>query len=112
LTAFIILGMGGAVSRVGENDTALSGRNVPFNVHLNGIWETGAEDEENIAWVRETTTAFEPYTVPGMALNFTTEISGADIEDSYGDKLNRLRKLKSTYDPTNLFRLNQNIPPA
>jgi FAD/FMN-containing dehydrogenase len=112
LTAFILLAMGGAISRVGENDTALSGRNVPFNVHLNGIWETGAEDEENIAWVRETTTAFEPHIVPGMALNFTTEISGADIEDSYGDKLSRLRKLKSTYDPTNLFRLNQNIPPA
>jgi FAD/FMN-containing dehydrogenase len=112
LTAFIMLGLGGAISRVGENDTALSGRNVPFNVHLNGIWETEAEDEENIAWVRETTTAFAPYTVPGMALNFTTEISSADIEDSYGGKLQRLRKLKSTYDPTNLFRLNQNIPPV
>jgi len=38
LTAFIFLGMGGAISRVGENDTALSGRNVSFNMHLNGIW--------------------------------------------------------------------------
>jgi FAD/FMN-containing dehydrogenase len=112
LTAFIILGLGGAISRVGENDTALSGRNEPFNVHLNSIWETEADDDENIAWVRETTTAFEPHTTPGMALNFTTEISTADIEDSFGDKLQRLRKLKSTYDPTNLFRLNQNIPPA
>jgi FAD/FMN-containing dehydrogenase len=112
LTAFIMLGLGGAISRVGEDDTALSGRNVPFNVHLNGIWENEAEDEENIAWVRETTTAFAPYTVPGMALNFTTEISTADLEDSYGGKLQRLRKLKSTYDPTNLFRLNQNIPPV
>jgi FAD/FMN-containing dehydrogenase len=112
LTAFVLLGMGGAVSRVGENDTALSGRNAPFNVHLNGIWESADDDEANIAWVRETTTAFEPHTMPGMALNFTTEITDADIEDSYGDKLKRLRKLKSTYDPTNLFRLNQNIPPA
>jgi FAD/FMN-containing dehydrogenase len=112
LTAFIFLGMGGAVSRVGENDTALSGRNVPFNMHLNGIWESGDDDEANIAWVRETTKAFEPHIVPGMALNFTTEITDADIEDSYGAKLTRLRKLKSTYDPTNLFRLNQNIPPA
>jgi FAD/FMN-containing dehydrogenase len=112
LTAFVLLAMEGAVSRVGENDTALSGRNAPFNVHLNGIWESGADDEANIAWVKETTTAFEPHIIPGMALNFTTEISDADIEDSYGDKLTRLRKLKSTYDPTNLFRLNQNIPPA
>jgi len=112
LTAFIFLGMGGAISRVGENDTALSGRNVPFNMHLNGIWESGDDDEANIAWVRETTKAFEPHIVPGMALNFTTEITDADIEDSYGQKLTRLRKLKSTYDPTNLFRLNQNIAPA
>jgi FAD/FMN-containing dehydrogenase len=112
LTAFIILGLGGAISRVGENDTALSGRNEPFNVHLNAIWEANADDDENIAWVRETTTAFEPHTTPGMALNFTTEISAADIEDSFGDKLQRLRKLKSTYDPANFFRLNQNIPPV
>ncbi|MFL5962289.1 MAG: FAD-binding oxidoreductase [Gaiellaceae bacterium] len=110
-TAFVLLNSGGAISRVGENDTALSGRNAPFNVHLNGMWE-GDADEENIAWVRETTTAFEPHIIPGMALNFVTEISNADIADSYGDKLTRLRKLKSTYDPTNLFRLNQNIPPA
>lgn len=112
LTAFILLGLGGAISRVGENDTALSGRNAPFNMHLNAIWEDGRDDDANIAWVRETTTAFEPYTIPGMALNFTTEISNADIEASYGSKLQRLRKLKSTYDPTNVFRLNQNIPPA
>jgi FAD/FMN-containing dehydrogenase len=110
-TALIMLGMGGAISRVGENDTALSGRDAPFNLHLNCMWE-GDADEENIGWVRETATAFEPHTIPGMALNFTTEISYADIEDSYGDKLQRLRKLKSTYDPTNLFRLNQNIRPA
>jgi FAD/FMN-containing dehydrogenase len=112
LTAFILLALGGAISRVGENDTALSGRAAPFNLHLNGIWEADADDEPNIAWVRDTTTAFERHIIPGMALNFTTEISGADIEDSYGDKLTRLRKLKSTYDPTNLFRLNQNIAPA
>jgi FAD/FMN-containing dehydrogenase len=112
LTAVVILGLGGAISRVGENDTALSGRDAPFNVHLNGIWEADADDEANIAWVRETTTAFEPYTIPGMSLNFMTEIGNADLEDSFGDKLSRLRKLKSTYDPTNLFRLNQNIPPA
>ena len=112
ITAFIMLALGGAVSRVGENDTALSGRNVPFNVHLNGIWESADDDEANIAWVRETTEAFQPHIVPGMALNFTTELSDADIADSFGPKLQRLRKLKSEYDPTNLFRLNQNIQPA
>ena len=62
--------------------------------------------------VRETTAAYQPHIVPGMALNFTTEIGDADLADSFGPKLQRLRNLKSTYDPTNLFRLNQNISPA
>jgi len=110
-TALIMLGMGGAISRVGENDTALSGRDVPFNVHLNGMWE-GDADEENIAWVKETTEAFGQHIVPGMALNFVTEITNTDLEDSFGEKLRRLRELKRTYDPGNLFRLNQNIQPA
>jgi FAD/FMN-containing dehydrogenase len=110
-TALVMLNMGGAVSRVGENDTALSGRSAPFNMHLNCMWE-GDADEENIGWVRETTRTFKPHIAPGMALNFVTEISDADLEDSYGAKLTRLRRLKSQYDPTNLFRLNQNIPPA
>jgi FAD/FMN-containing dehydrogenase len=110
-TAMLITNQGGAVSRVGENDTALSGRNVPFNIHLNCMWE-GDVDEENIAWVKDTTTAFQPHTVSGMALNFMTEIGDAELEDSFGGKLTRLRKLKSQYDPTNLFRLNQNIKPA
>lgn len=110
-TALIMLGMGGAVARVGEDDTALSGRKAPFNMHLNCRWE-GDADEENIAWVRETTTALAPNIIPCMALNFITEISDDDLADSYGKKLKRLRQLKSTYDPTNLFRLNQNIPPS
>jgi hypothetical protein len=110
-TGLIMLNMGGAVSNVGENDTALSGRDVPFSVHLNGQWE-GDADDENIGWVRETTSAFGPHIIPGMALNFITEISDDDLADSYGDKLQRLRKLKSAYDPTNLFRLNQNIQPG
>ena len=88
-TALITLGMGGAIGRVGEDDTALSGRKAPFNVHLDGMWE-GDADEENIEWVRETTRAFEPHIIPGMALNFITEISDHDLESSFGSKLRRL----------------------
>lgn len=110
-TAFIILHMGGAVARVGENDTALSGRSAPFNVHLNCMWEGADGDEANIAWVRATSQALQPHLAPGMALNFTTEIGDAELRDSYGAKLDRLRALKRTWDPGNVFRLNQNIAP-
>jgi FAD/FMN-containing dehydrogenase len=47
-----------------------------------------------------------------MPLNFYTEIGDAELADSYGSKLERLAKLKAQYDPTNLFRMNQNILPA
>jgi FAD/FMN-containing dehydrogenase len=111
-TALLMARMGGAVERVGEDDTALSGRSAPFNIHLNGMWGSAEEDEENIAWVRETTNILQPHIDPGMALNFYTEIGDAELEASYGEKLKRLRKLKDRYDPTNLFRLNQNIVPT
>jgi FAD/FMN-containing dehydrogenase len=110
-TAFIMIRMGGAVESVGESDTALSGRSAPFNIHLNAMWE-GDADTENIAWVKDTTEALEPHIVAGSPLNFYTEIGEAELADSYGQKLQRLRELKAKYDPTNLFKLNQNIAPA
>jgi FAD/FMN-containing dehydrogenase len=111
-TAFLIIRMGGKVAAVGENDTALGGRNAPFNVHLNAMWEGVEGDEQNIGWVKETSTALAPYTTPGMPLNFYTEIGDAELETSYGAKLLRLQALKAKYDPANLFHLNQNIRPA
>jgi FAD/FMN-containing dehydrogenase len=110
-TVFILVRMGGAVASLGESDTALSGRTAPFNVHLNAAWE-GDADAENIGWVKDTTDALESHIVPGMPLNFYTEIGDAEVADSYGQKLQRLQELKGRYDPANLFRLNQNIAPA
>lgn len=110
-TNYILVHMGGAVERVGEQDTALSGRNAPFNMHLNCMWEGAENDDANITWVRGTTEAFRPHLLPGMALNFTTEIGDAELRDCYGAKLDRLRALKQAWDPGNLFRLNQNIKP-
>src|SRR5205823_13903091 len=111
-TAFLLVAMGGAVGRVGEDDTALGGRSVPFALHINGMWESGGDDDANIGWVRETTKAFGPHIASGIGLNFVTEIGDAELRESFGGKLDRLRSLKTKYDPTNLFRLNQNIKPA
>jgi hypothetical protein len=47
-----------------------------------------------------------------MGLNFYTEIGDDEIRDTFGSRLDRLRKTKQMYDPQNLFRLNQNITPA
>jgi len=110
--ALLVLNLGGAVSRVSEDATAIGGRAAPFAVHLNTMWEGEEHDDENIAWTRAATDALSPWISPGMALNFYTEVGEGEIRDSFGARLDRLRKVKQMYDASNLFRLNQNITPA
>jgi hypothetical protein len=112
-TAVILINGGGAVARVGDNDTAITGRSSPFNLHLNGMWEDPAASEENIAWVKGVSSAFQSHIVPGISLNFATEVGEDAKTESWGAaKVERLRALKDRYDPANLFRLNQNIRPT
>jgi hypothetical protein len=111
-TALIVLQLGGAIARAGEDTSAVGGRSAPFAVHLNCMWEGAEGDEANIAWTRDTTDAFSTWIAPGMGLNFFTEVGNHEIEDGFGAKVGRLRALKDRYDPTNLFRLNQNIKPS
>lgn len=112
-TVVILLNGGGAVARVGDDDTAISGRNSPFNMHLNGMWEDASATEENIAWVRGVSKALGSHIATGISLNFQTEISDDRLTESFGAaKVERLRALKDRYDPDNFFRLNQNIKPS
>jgi FAD/FMN-containing dehydrogenase len=112
-TAVIMLNSGGAIGRVGENDTAVSGRKAPFNFHLNGMWEDAAATDENVAWVKGVSKALAPHIATGISLNFQTEVGDDRVRESFGaKKVERLRALKDRYDPTNLFRLNQNIAPS
>jgi FAD/FMN-containing dehydrogenase len=112
-TAVILLNGGGAVARVGEDDTAISGRNSPFNMHLNGMWEDPSATDENIAWVRGVSTALGSRIATGISLNFQTEVSDDRLTESFGaPKIERLRALKHRYDPENFFRMNQNIKPS
>jgi FAD/FMN-containing dehydrogenase len=112
-TATLLVNLGGAIARVGEDDTAVSGRSAPFAFHSNGMWEDPQADEENVAWVRRTSDALAPSIAPGVSLNFATEVGERDLQESFGAaKVQRLRALKDRYDPDNLFRLNQNIKPT
>ena len=111
-TAVILLNGGGAVARVGEDDTAISGRNSPFNMHLNGMWEDASTTDENIEWVRGVSKALGSKIATGISLNFQTEISDDRLTESFGaPKVERLRAVKQQYDPENFFRMNQNIKP-
>jgi hypothetical protein len=103
--------MGGAVARVGDDDTAFHGRNAGFTFNINGNSETGEGFEAERQWARDYWTALEPYHT-GVYVNFLMEEGEDRIRQSYGaSKYDRLKALKRKYDATNLFRMNQNIRP-
>src|SRR4051812_34793710 len=103
---------GGAVARVGEDDTAFGGRSAQFV--LNVIARSpGAEGfADNVEWARGTVDALSPVSREGAYTNFMGDPGDARLRASYGPaKYERLVALKRQYDPTTLFRLTQNIPP-
>jgi hypothetical protein len=108
--------MGGAVARVPREAAVFDHRSSPYNVLIIGSWEAAAEDEINRAWTRDTWQAMQPYASPGVYVNYlgTEADEGSNrLPAAYGPgKLDRLVELKQTYDPDNLFRMNQNIRPG
>jgi FAD/FMN-containing dehydrogenase len=112
-TPVILLHSGGAIARVGEDATAVSGRSSPFNFHINGMWEDTGATDENVAWVKDVTSKLGSHVATGISLNFQSDIYDERLRESWGaPKVERLRALKDRYDPTNVFRLNQNIVPG
>jgi FAD binding domain-containing protein/berberine-like enzyme len=112
LTAFPIWQLGGAVARVGEDETAFGGRGAghTFNITASTATEEGFDEERE--WVRNFWSALEPYHT-SVYVNFLMEEGEERIRQAYGaKKYDRLMALKRRYDPDNLFRLNQNIRPA
>jgi FAD/FMN-containing dehydrogenase len=112
LTSFPIWQLGGAVSRVGDAETAFSGRTAGFTYNIGACTETRAGFDEEREWVRSFWSALEPWH-QGVYVNFLGDEGSDRVRDSYGaEKYERLRALKRAVDPDNVFRLNQNIPPG
>jgi hypothetical protein len=111
-TSFPIWQMGGAVARVGEDETAFGGRNSGFEYNIGGCTETAEGFEDEREWVRNFWSALAPYRT-GAYVNFLEEVGQDRIRETYGpEKYARLQQLKRRYDPDNFFHINQNIPPA
>jgi FAD/FMN-containing dehydrogenase len=104
------LQLGGAVGDVAEEDTPYTGRAASHYWIAEAAWDISADDEKSIAWGRSAAARLAPLS---LRTNYVNEQSDTGIARSaYGaDKYNRLARLKWSYDPTNLFRLNQNIEP-
>jgi FAD/FMN-containing dehydrogenase len=111
LTAFPIWQQGGAVARVGENETAYGGRSAGHTFNITASTEGAAGFDQERDWVRSFWSALEPHHT-GVYVNFLMDEGEERVRQGYGpEKYDRLKALKRRYDPDNLFRLNQNIAP-
>jgi FAD/FMN-containing dehydrogenase len=109
----IVFRNGGAIGRVAEDATASSHRDAPYMWHPIAAWHDAADTERAIAWVRESSAAMAPFTTGGVYLNFEQDEGEAHVRAGFTEeKYARLVALKDTYDPQNLFRINQNIAPS
>jgi FAD/FMN-containing dehydrogenase len=115
LSTLSIWQMGGAVARVGADETAFAGRAAGHAVNLTGVTETGDGFDAEREWVRSGWGALEPHFVSVYVNHLMDAGDGgeAGLRRAYGgSRYERLREVKRRYDPHNLFRLNQNILPA
>jgi FAD/FMN-containing dehydrogenase len=106
--------IGGAVKRVSAEASAFNGRQASFLLNPEANWDDPADDAANISWVRDFIAAMEPFSDGSRYLNFAgmQEEGEAMMRAAFGPQYARLAALKAKYDPTNLFRLNQNVSPA
>ena len=114
LSALLLEHFGGAVSRVSQEATAFDQRDADYNFVIVSRWADPAVSEPNVAWARAASEMAKPYTTGRVYVNYIGAGEAPDrVRASFGeDKFARLVEVKRKYDPTNLFRINQNIPPG
>ena len=104
---------GGAIARVDEDETAHGERQAPFVLNMIATTHEPAGLETHIDWAQRLYAEIEPSLTGGAYINFLSSEGEDRVQAAYGaEKFARLRALKDRYDPTNLFHLNQNIPPS
>jgi FAD/FMN-containing dehydrogenase len=110
----LIESLRGGPKDVDPSTAALGYRDAAFNISVMASWTDPAHDDEGIAWARETAAAIEPWSVSGGYANYMQADEPLErVGAAFGrDSFARLQLLKSRYDPDNVLRRNQNIPPA
>jgi FAD/FMN-containing dehydrogenase len=102
----------GAVHRVGKNDTAWAYRDVRWAQVMVGVDPDKSNREKITNWSKSYYEALHKYSAGGAYVNFMMDEGQDRVKASYGNNYERLAKIKTKYDPKNLFRVNQNIRPA
>jgi len=117
LSSVLLVPLGGAVAEVAVDATAFRGRLAAYNVEIAGAWAPGASPgdegrEAATAWAERCWRAMVPFAV-GAEINHVVDEGPERVREAYGEEtFARLAALKRRWDPENLFRLNENVPPA
>jgi FAD/FMN-containing dehydrogenase len=110
-TRISVTHLGGAVKRVANDATAYPHRDADFLVNMTTRWEDPSDDGRCIGWTREYFDTLREFATGGTYVNLISEGAGEESL-AYRGNYQRLARLKAIWDPTNLFRMNQNVRPA
>lgn len=112
ISSILFFPIRGAASRVAPDATAFPHRS-GYHVGIYSLWNDRAQNAPNVAWVRETWSALQPFIAGGVYVNELGDDEGVDrVMLAYGPNYARLGRIKARYDPDNLFCLNANIAPV
>lgn len=112
-SAVILFQLGGALNRFDEDHSPVGNRAARYVFNVAGSWERPQDDDANIEWARAAWTDMKEFSTGGTYINFLTEDEGEErMGAALGEAIGRLAKVKSAWDPENVFRVNRNIKPA
>lgn len=104
--------LGGAVARVDDQETAIGERQTQYLLNILALSNDSLDFDQHVRWTHELFKEAEPSMTEGAYINFLSAEGDQRVRDAYGARLARLQALKDRYDPSNVFHLNQNIPPS
>ena len=112
LTFFLFQQLGNAATRVPPATTAFAHREARWDALVLSCWDDPAEDAAQVAWSRSVWASWRPFSTGVYSNAVGADADGEEVRAAFGARYDRLVALKTKYDPTNLFRLNANVPPA
>lgn len=105
--------LGGAIARVGENDTAFGHRESKYALVIQTRWKNAGDSAQNLTWIKDFFGAMKAHSTGKVYVNFVADEGEKRVADAYNTaSFKRLQRVKAKYDPSNFFRMNQNIRPA
>jgi len=105
--------LGGAIGDVAGGDSAFPNRLAPYIYTVSAQWRESADDDDNIAWARSGVDRLKDFQHGGAYVNYLQDEGGDRALETYGaERYRRLARIKNSYDPDNVFRVNQNIRPS